>query len=300
MYIKKTFIFIEYVLVRLLYFVVNSMPQFVCRAASRGISLVVGNLLNYRANVINHNLNIAFPNLKNSEKDKIKSDFYDYFSYFFLNFIKASSFDEKFFKQNIRVHNADCLKNLSNTGFILVSGHVGDFSLFAMVTQSLINAKDNFNVILREQSNPMVNKFYIKQRRACGQKYIYTDGALKKAIKALNKNEIIYLLNDQNGKDKGCKVDFFQKEASSMVGLPIMHLKTGAPIYQGYCIMSEDGKYDYFVEKLEFDHSDDQEQLFKNILKSFNKNLETAINKNPNQYFWSHKRWPIDYSEKCL
>lgn len=129
----------------------------------------------------------------------------------------------------------------------------------------------------------------------CEQIPIYTKGALKNVYRELEKGNSVAFLNDQNGHDLGIKVTFFAKEASTMKGLPLIYEKFKLPLIMGYCVRTKDGYFKTWYEELTFEHSDNREQLYKNILQAYNDKLEAAVRKYPEQYLWTHKRWKANY-----
>lgn len=291
---KKLMYLIEYLIVRIFYLIVRFSPNFLLYLFADFLAFLMYRFLNYREKVIKKNLEIAFPELTEQENDALRYKFYKHFARFFLEFIKGPYYSDKYKSTHVNIVNPEFFEKYKGKEPVLfLSGHFGEFNNLAMTYNKLFNKK--LCIILKQQKNPYVNKFMIKQRHLCGQIPIYTKGALKNIFREIENGNSAAFLNDQNGHDLGVKVRFFNHEASTMKGLPLIYEKFKLPLVMGYCIREKDGFFKVWYEDLIFVDSEDNDERFRNILQAYNDRLENAIRQYPDQYFWTHKRFKTNY-----
>ena len=126
------------------------------------------------------------------------------------------------------------------------------------------------------------------------------DGPRKKMLTVLEENKFLGLASDQNAGERGINIPFFNVPASIPKGAALFHLKTGMPIFVGFCILSSDFRYNLTLRMMETSHiSNDKTQAIIEINTQFSKILENQVKLFPEQYFWYHRKWPlIHYGEK--
>ena len=283
----------EYLLLKFLYVIVSNFSYKIRKLVAGFAAFLMSKIIKYRAKVIDTNLKIAFPELLENDRADLKKKFYKHIALFFLEFIRGPKYSDKFIQNNVIIENDTVLEKYKGQPFLIVTGHFGEFNLFLIMVTRYIN--ERLNIIMKEQRNPYSNKFMMNQRIACNQSPILSKGALKRSIALLKEKKYLGFLNDQNAWSEGAIVNFFGKEAPTMKGLAKFVEKFNYPILQGYCARERNGKYRFWMEEIHFEHSDNKEKLYQNILQASNDHLEEAIRKYPEQYLWSHKRWNLKY-----
>jgi Kdo2-lipid IVA lauroyltransferase/acyltransferase len=291
--LKRIKHYIEFLLLKFLYLVVSNFSYRIRNLFAGFASFIMEKIVHYRNDVIDTNLKIAFPESNDEKRSEIKKNFYKHISLFFLEFIRGPKYHDKFLENNVIIENDSALKKYQGKPFLVVTGHFGEFNLFLIMVTRYI--QDRLNIIMKEQRNPYSNKFMVEQRLACMQNPILSKGALKKSVALLKDKKYLGFLNDQNAWSEGMPVTFFGKEAPTMKGLAMFVEKFNYPILQGYCSREKNGKYKFWIEELDYQHSEDREELYKNILQASNDHLENAVKQYPEQYLWSHKRWNLKY-----
>ena len=59
----------------------------------------------------------------------------------------------------------------------------------------------------------------------------------------------------------------------------------------GFCNLNSNYSYTFTIKSLDFENSNNIENLFISINTAYSKILENEIKKYPSQYFWFHKKW---------
>ena len=93
-------------------------------------------------------------------------------------------------------------------------------------------------------------------------------------------------MSDQDAKNNGVFVDFFNKPASTPKGAALFNINTNAPIIISICNQIQYNKYFIKFYPLKEDY-----KTVKSITQGYTSILQNNIEKFPEQYFWFHKRW---------
>ena len=105
--------------------------------------------------------------------------------------------------------------------------------------------------------------------------------------KVLKQNQILILASDQDAKDKGVIVKFFNHKTSVPKGAALFHLKTGAALIFSVATKNADGSMKISFEELKIEDNPSVES----ITQTYTKMLEDKILKFPDHYFWFHRKW---------
>lgn len=175
-------------------------------------------------------------------------------------------------------------------GFILASGHVGNWEIGARCTSMLKPVVG----IARRMNNPFVEKFM--QRRTTDRFKVTPkhDADMKRLLAALSDGNTLAILIDQHASaDRGVMVDFFGRPAATYASTALLHLTTKTPMAFGYCAKNkhDDGYTAHYSPLIRYERTGSREHDVKNILTQLNTQLEAAIRQHPEQYLWAHRRW---------
>jgi KDO2-lipid IV(A) lauroyltransferase len=113
---------------------------------------------------------------------------------------------------------------------------------------------------------------------------LYKGGNPKLLSKALNDNNVLILLSDQDAKNKGVKVKFFNIDSSTHSGAAILGKRKKIPLIYAD-IIKNNGSYEVSFSEIDTNDS------IHAIVQQYTSKIEDTIRKNPEQYFWFHKRW---------
>jgi len=116
-------------------------------------------------------------------------------------------------------------------GIILLSIHFGNWE-WGGIGVALAGYKVNF--LVRKHQNKWTNKLFCRIREEMGVKVLFLE-ELKKAIKALKRNEILGVIADEDI-EEGVEVEFFRHKVSIPSGLFRLARRTGAMIIPVFII----------------------------------------------------------------
>jgi len=276
---KLYFEYIAYVLTR------NILKLFSFNATSSIGGFLLRNFGKYSKykNIISSNLSLL-----NLNTSRITNENLDQTGRVFFEFFNLSKFNWK----NIIVKNKNYLNLIQSFkgSKIFISAHIGNWEI---TRNYLLNEGFILHSIYRQANNRMIDS-YIQKNRQRENAYFYKKGSdsAKNMIKVLKNGGDLALLVDQRD-SSGPLINFFNKKAYASEGFANLALKYQTMICPVYSIRNKDGSFKIIFEKpLEFNEY--QNLTPKDLVqKMYLKYFENWINKNPEQWLWSHERWKI-------
>jgi Kdo2-lipid IVA lauroyltransferase/acyltransferase len=191
----------------------------------------------------------------------------------------------------VEVQGADNFRTASakKAGVIFITGHCGNWELNPAVLAMKVT---KVNAVARVQNNPFLNSIIERTRGRYGNKTIYKQGALKKILLALKRNETVGILMDQSVvRSEGVTAEFLGKKDHIMKTPAIIARKTGSPVLPVFIRRRNGGHVLEIGKEIELDASADYEQAVHNDTVRFSGCIENYIKKNPAEWLWMHRRW---------
>ncbi|MFH0771718.1 MAG: ELM1/GtrOC1 family putative glycosyltransferase [Candidatus Omnitrophota bacterium] len=218
----------------------------------------------------------------------------------YVELLKFPLLGEAYVKKYIKIEGEDKVRKAleeKGKGAILLTAHFGNWEL-----ASLIGSARGFkmNVLARWQKFERLNGYLNKIRGSRGANIIFKDDAIEEITRALNNNEVVGILSDQDGGVRGEFVDFFGRPASMPRGAAHFSLKTGAPVFPVFIIREGNSPYHRVVveDDISIPKSGNIKNGARDILQRFANVLQSRVESNPGQWLWLHKRWkstPVKY-----
>lgn len=170
-------------------------------------------------------------------------------------------------------------------GVLFATAHMGAWELSAFAHALL---SEPMHVVVRPLDNPLIDREVIRRRTASGNTLIPKKDAVRRIFRALQGNEAVGVLIDQNAaRDEGVFVDFFGAPACAGSAFVRIAHRSRAAVIPGFALWSEaEKKYVLrFYPALDFtgDIQSDAQLLHAE--------LERVIRDYPDQWLWIHRRW---------
>jgi KDO2-lipid IV(A) lauroyltransferase len=170
-------------------------------------------------------------------------------------------------------------------GVLFATAHMGAWELSAF-SHALM--AEPMHVVVRPLDNRFIDAAVSKLRTASGNTLISKRDAARSIFRALQRNEAVGVLIDQNvSLAEGVFVDFFGIPANAGTAFVRLAHRTGAAVIPGFALWSEtEQRYILkFYPLLEFsgDVANDTQLLHRC--------LENVIREYPDQWLWLHRRW---------
>ena len=249
---------------------------------SQNIASVLYHYIPKRKNVAIKNIQTAFPKCSDIWVANTLKKCYKFFAYNFIQFLALPKSTDSI---KIQINGQTALDNAieQGKGVILISSHFGPWEILGHWL-----GVNNYQLrgVAHKQKNKGANRFFEEKRQLSGIKHIYRKVGMDVFYNILEEKKILGLVSDQDAKNKGIFINFFNKPASTHKGAAIFHLNTNAPMIYGICIQT--GFQEYKIELIPITSV---KNTIKDIIQEYTLTLERIIQKYPEQYFWFHNRW---------
>src|SRR5688572_29478247 len=230
---------IEYILARMLLTGFGIMPRNIAKKAAGAVAWLGFHLARRQRTAGLHNLQMAFPELTDSERLRILRGSFRNLGRLLVEF---SHFPE-LNKTNITgLVTHDGLENYMEAvrrgrGIIFMTAHFGAWELSSFA-HSVYGYPLKF--VVRPIDNPKVDALITHYRTLGGNIPIQKRSAGRDILKALRDNEAVGILFDQNTtRDEGVFAEFFGIPAATTPAIATFALRTGAAVLPGFLIWDE-------------------------------------------------------------
>ncbi|WP_298262241.1 lipid A biosynthesis acyltransferase [uncultured Lutibacter sp.] len=282
---------IVYILVYPIIWLISILPFKILYFISDFLYVIIYYVIGYRKKVVYNNLKLAFPEKTNEEIIQISKKFYSHFVDIFMEMIKSFTISKKALDKHYKYTNLTFLNELYKDGksVILTGAHYANWEwilgLDPYISYKTYGAFTKLN-------NPYFNKKILKSRSRFGVNLVPTSKTISE-IDSNEKNKIqsMYgLLSDQSPQ---LKKTFYWNH---FLGIKV-------PIHTGTEMLAK--KYDMNVvlfetKKIKRGYYETTFSLITNnalkypnyeLTDVFLEKIEQLIRKQPQYYFWTHKRF---------
>lgn len=284
---------IEYILFLAFIYMVKASPLFMVQFNKKLMALLGRQISKRYREVVEKNLQIAFPHHSGAENSQLEDAVYKHFASIFVEivymFVKKKP--EKILKE-IEVRNFRALEKAleKKKGVILYSGHFGNWELVPFILSRRLNM--TIISIAREMNNPLVEKLVKRFRERMGSTVIYKKNSLRTILKMLEQNRVVFLLIDQNTVGREAVfVNFFGREVGAVPSVSQLYLKRNIPVIPLFLHYEKDKIVLDLLEEIDFKGAGNPERDIKQLTQECARIIEDNVRKYPEQWFWFHNRW---------
>ena len=282
--IKKINYFIQAIIIYFLFFLSKLIGLSLSRKVFSKLFLIFGKFFKSEK-IIQSNLEIYSKNLTQEEKKRIISNMWKNYGmtfaeYVYLNYFKKSNVE-------VEIEGEKILKLIKENkkSIIFVSGHFANFELMAM---EITKKEIELAAIYRPLNNIFLNPYmeYLRKKYICKNQIKKGINGVREAIEYIKKDHSIALMIDQRVSE-GEKVNFFGKPAYTTTLPAQLAIKYNLKIIPVF-IRRINKKFKIYFGK-EINSSDFKNKIDLTVI--LNKKLEEMVQKNPDQWIWTHNRW---------
>ena len=173
---------------------------------------------------------------------------------------------------------------------VIAVGHFGNFELYART--NLFVPGYQMATTYRGLRQPGLNALMQSLRAKSGALYFERRKDAAELKTALARPGLMLgLLADQHAGDRGARLPFFGRDCSTSLAAPVLAQRYGCRLFTCLCYRTAPGRW-----RLEFGneiptHTEGQPRPTEAIAADINRAFETAIRRDPANWFWVHNRW---------
>jgi len=171
---------------------------------------------------------------------------------------------------------------------VVAIGHFGNFELYARFHD--VRPEYQCATTYRALKQPALNRLMQAVRNTSGCLYFErrADGPRLRA--AMNRGGIILgLLADQSS--KGLRAPFLGRDCDTGLAPAVLALRYSADLYTAICYRIGPAQWRVEVGALIATQENSHPRPSEAIMRDVNRALETAVRRDPANWFWVHRRW---------
>ncbi|MGC4130059.1 MAG: lysophospholipid acyltransferase family protein [Bergeyella sp.] len=252
----------------------------------------------YRKKVVRQNLMNSFPNRSKTEIKKIEEQFFKNFSDYLVETIRSFTISSKELRIRVQHINQDVFRDAKEEGrnVILLAGHVFNWEWFnALAT---VIPQENCFPVYRKVNNSFWEEKIKNIRNSYGNQALEAKEVIRHIFRHPNDGNSVYMfVADQTPhfSEVTYGQKFLNQKTPAFIGYD--KLATRMNLVFVYCEMKK-VKRGYYQVNYHRIYPDSKKFTEYEVVRKFHKMLENTINKRPDNYLWSHRKWKYKDSVK--
>ncbi len=249
-------------------------------------------ILGLRKDVIDSNLELAFPAMTAAERSRIGKKSMIGLCRSFFDVIRIPRITDEWIDANVIFEGQAQIEEIrtSSTGIFFLSLHLGSGDLAGAIVSRRIKP---LTLISKRFSNRFLDAFWFELREK--SKTLFIDAHSKSnafaILAALKKQRgVVFVLDQFMGRPYGLETHFFGVKTGTAYGLALFVKKTQKPVYPLYTYWDDSSKLHICIDEA-IDLSSELSENNEVIINKFNQVLEKIISRHPEHWMWVHKRW---------
>jgi Kdo2-lipid IVA lauroyltransferase/acyltransferase len=269
------------------------LPRGLARWVGAGVGRIGYAVLGRLRSVGIRNLQLAFPEKSEAEREQILRREYRNLGWLLAEFCQMPKYTAESASRFIRYEGLENYRKARDkeNGVLVLTGHLGAWELSSFY-HSLMGMP--MGMVIRRLDNPAVDLFVNRIRCLHGNRVIHKDDFARGLIASMRLGETVGILMDTNmTPPQGVFVPFFGIPACSASGMARVAQKTGAAVVPGFLLWDErERQYVLrFGEEIATVNTGNTDEDSLTNTSIFTAVLERYIREYPDQWLWMHRRW---------
>jgi KDO2-lipid IV(A) lauroyltransferase len=241
------------------------------------------------------NLEIAFPEMPESERNKLLRGCFASLGRLLGEFSQLPKATPESLRRIIEydevglAHLREAEKN--KRGVIFLTGHLGVWELHSFGWSAL---EYPLSFLVRPLDNARIEEMIEAVRTRFGNRAIDKQNAARQSLRVLREGGTLGILSDLNTQTReGVFVPFFGKLACTTAGIAVLALKTDAVVIPTCAVWNKERKRYFFHgdPPVELVRTGDHDKDIEVNTANFAAAVERMVRLYPDQWLWIHKRW---------
>lgn len=274
-----------------LWFIISLLPLWVFYRLSDGLYYLVYHVVRYRRRVVYANLRSSFPEKSEAEIERIAKDFYSFFCDYIVETLKLFSMGEKNIRKRMKFEGLDQVKKDFANGRS-VSVYLGHYCNWEWISSLGLHLDEQCGQIYHPLENATLDRLFLYMRGRFKAQSIKMDDTfltILKWKKEGRKNIVGYIADQVPGYNNiHYWADFLHHDTPVFTGAERISKIMDTAVYY---IDVERPRRGYYVARfIKIADSLNEHPVFFATEQYF-RLLEKNIQRAPQYWLWSHKRW---------
>ena len=274
-----------------LWFIISLLPLWVFYRLSDGLYYLVYHVVRYRRRVVYANLRSSFPEKSEAEIERIAKDFYSFFCDYIVETLKLFSMGEKNMRKRMKFEGLDQVKEDFANGRS-VSVYLGHYCNWEWISSLGLHLDEQCGQIYHPLENATIDRLFLYMRGRFKAQSIKMDDTfltILKWKKEGRKNIVGYIADQVPGYNNiHYWADFLHHDTPVFTGAERISKIMDTAVYY---IDVERPRRGYYVARfIKIADSLNEHPVFFATEQYF-RLLEKNIQRAPQYWLWSHKRW---------
>ncbi len=233
------------------------------------------------------NLQMAYPEKTTAERKQVADEVFRSIARLLYAFARFPRMNRENIHEWIRYEGLEHFEAAKKAGHgvLFATAHLGNWELSAFAHGLMT---EPMHIVIRPLDNPGIDRLVENRRQVSGNRLIQKWDGARAILRALQQNEAVGILIDQNTSlDEGVFVDFFGTPACANTAFAKIAERTGAVVIPGFALwLDSEQRYVlrfYPPVEMSGDAAEDTRRLHTL--------LEQVIREYPGQWLWIHRRW---------
>jgi len=274
----------------LLLYLFSLLPFWLLYLISDFLYVFMYYIVHYRRKVVRANLKNAFPDKTTSERIEIEKKFFRYLADFIVETVKSITISEKELKRRVVLTNPELINHYYAQGrnILAIGSHYCNWEMAGLNFYFYTDKK--FMIVYKPLSNAIFDRFFYRIRSRFGTIPVAMKQTLRKVIEFKNEQTAIALLGDQtpSREELNYFVDFLNQKTPVFLGPEKLAKSMNSVVLYYDMVRLKRGYYNYTLIPL-FEEPNKTEPY--QITNTHVNHLENIINREPQYWLWSHRRW---------
>ena len=274
-----------------LWFIISLLPLWVFYRLSDGLYYLVYHVVRYRRRVVYANLRSSFPEKSEAEIERIAKDFYSFFCDYIVETLKLFSMGEKNIRKRMQFEGLNQVKEDFANGRS-VSVYLGHYCNWEWISSLGLHLDEQCGQIYHPLENATLDRLFLYMRGRFKAQSIKMDDTfltILKWKKEGRKNIVGYIADQVPGYNNiHYWADFLHHDTPVFTGAERISKIMDTAVYY---IDVERPRRGYYVARfIKIADSLNEHPVFFATEQYF-RLLEKNIQRAPQYWLWSHKRW---------
>ncbi|MCP4757769.1 MAG: hypothetical protein GY866_43475 [Proteobacteria bacterium] len=189
-------------------------------------------------------------------------------------------------EDRIDFEGLEALENRKKPGGVLVGGHMGCWETANITIPKL---GETVTVFTGKHANRVVGRWLDQIRNRAGVKTLSSlDDRI--ALYERAKSELVVILGDFKPPKAPVEVEFFGRPTSAPQGPALLSLLNDVDFIYFSCVQT-DQRFKMRFHKIEIESTPSRKKNVQLLTQAYFNQLQTDVEKYPEQFFWLHRRW---------